>query len=89
MSPLRPIISLFIILASLGLCFSSYIEEPLDQTNAQRYSVHDGRLIKTKHGHFGLMMRANRATHRSSKNSGTVNVDDFGAKADGRDDTQV
>lgn len=51
--------------------------------------MHDGRLIKTKHEHFGLITRANRVTPHFSRHSGTVSVDDFGAKADGRDDSEV
>lgn len=45
---------------------------------------------KSVHEHFGHVTRANnRATPLSSRPGGTVSVDDFGAKADGRDDTQV
>ncbi|KAJ1411924.1 Pectin lyase fold/virulence factor [Sesbania bispinosa] len=86
-----PIISLFIVLAALVLCDAFYIEEPLYQTNAENYyyPLHDGRLIKTRHEHFGLMTRANRATLHSSRPHGMVSVDDFGAKADGRDDTEA
>ncbi|XP_061353902.1 polygalacturonase-like [Gastrolobium bilobum] len=93
MSPQTPIISLFIFLFTLlVLCNGTNIEEQLHQTNAEHYKqhFHDGRLIKTKHKHFGLMTRANnRATLLSSRPRGTVNVDDFGAKADGRDDTEA
>lgn len=92
MSPQTPviIISLLILLTSLVLCNASYcIEEPLHQTNAEAeyyYPVRDGRLIKRKHQRFGIMTRTNRYTHFSS---GTVSVDDYGAKADGRDDGEV
>ncbi|TKY67930.1 Polygalacturonase QRT2 [Spatholobus suberectus] len=89
MSPQTPIMSLFIVLASLVLCNGYYIGEPLHKTNAEHYPVHNGRLIKTKHEHFGLITRANRATRLSSRPRGTVSVDDFGAKADGRDDTEA
>ncbi|KAL2329296.1 hypothetical protein Fmac_022723 [Flemingia macrophylla] len=80
--------TLFIVLASLVLCNGYHIEDSLYKTkNAQHYyPVHDGRLIKTKHEHFGYMTRANKA---SSRPRGTVIVDDFGAKADGRDDSQA
>ncbi|KAJ1418508.1 Pectin lyase fold/virulence factor [Sesbania bispinosa] len=91
MTPQTPIISLFIVLAALVLCDGFYIEETLYQTNAENYyyPLHDGRLIKTRHEHFGLMTRANRATLHSSRPHGMVSVDDFGAKADGRDDTEA
>ncbi|WVZ04143.1 hypothetical protein V8G54_024949 [Vigna mungo] len=46
--------------------------------------MHRGRFIKRKHEHFGLITRANRVAPR-----GTVNVDDFGAKADGRDNSEA
>lgn len=46
--------------------------------------MHHGRFIKRKHEHFGLITRANRVAPR-----GTVSVDDFGAKADGRDNSEV
>ena len=51
--------------------------------------MHDGRFMKRRHEHFGLITRANRVAPLSSRQSGTVNVDDFGAKADGRDNTKV
>ncbi|RDX78944.1 hypothetical protein CR513_40696, partial [Mucuna pruriens] len=91
MSPQTPIKALFIVLASLVLCNGYYIEEPLYKTNAKHYPVHDGRLIKTKHVHFGLIKRANtnRATPLSYRTRETVSVDDFGAKADGRDNTEA
>lgn len=90
MFPQTPTISLFIVLASLVLCNGYYIQEPFYKTNVKHYLVHDGRLIKTKHEHFGLLTRANRAIHlSSSRPRGTVSVDDFGAKADGRDDSEV
>ncbi|KAK7312126.1 hypothetical protein VNO77_35742 [Canavalia gladiata] len=93
MCPQTPIISLSIVLASLVLCTGWYIEEPLNyQTNAEYYypyPVHDGRLIRTKHRHFGFMTRANRPSLHSSRPVRTVNVDDFGAKADGRDDSKA
>ncbi|XP_027356755.1 polygalacturonase QRT2-like [Abrus precatorius] len=91
MSPQTPIIPLFIVLASLVLCTGWYIEEPHNyQTNVEHYyPLHDGRLIKTKHRHFGYMTRPNKATHLSSRSRGTVSVDDFGAKADGRDDSEA
>ncbi|KAK7258189.1 hypothetical protein RIF29_32704 [Crotalaria pallida] len=93
MSPQRPLFSLIIFLASLSLCFCYYMEEPLDQTNAERYPVHHNwRLIKPKHHqHFGFMPRTSRATWTSSRPHGTVvvSVDDYGAKADGRDDSEA
>ncbi|KAL5056605.1 hypothetical protein RYX36_037287 [Vicia faba] len=80
-----PIITLFMILSKF-----SYIVEPLDQTNSEHYyHVHDGRLMKTKHQHFGDITRTNRDNLFSSKSRGMVNVDDFGAKADGRDDRET
>ncbi|XP_058750100.1 polygalacturonase-like [Vicia villosa] len=89
-----PIITLFtlfmILLASLVLCNSSYVVEPLDQTNSEYYyNSLDGRLIKTKHQHFGQIARTNRDNFLSSKSRGMVNVDDFGAHADGRDDREA
>ncbi|KAL4389795.1 hypothetical protein HN51_010732 [Arachis hypogaea] len=88
---LRLFISLYITLASLGLCFSYYIEEPFHHTNVEPYIVHhDGRFIKRKHEHFGLMMRANRAkSPHFSRSSGTISVNDFGARADGSDDSRA
>ncbi|CAI8615925.1 unnamed protein product [Vicia faba] len=80
-----PIITLFMILSKF-----SYIVEPLDQTNSEHYyHVHDGRLMKTKHQHFGHITKTNRDNLFSSKSRGMVNVDDFGAKADGRDDREA
>lgn len=84
MFPQTPTISLFIVLSSLILCNGYYIEEPLYKTNYKHYPMHYGRFIKRKHEHFGLITRANRVAPR-----GTVNVDDFGAKADGRDNSEV
>lgn len=89
MSPQTPTIPLFIVLASLVLCNGYYLEESFYKTNAKHYPVHDGRLIKTKHEHFGLITRANRASHLTSRPRGTVSVDDFGAKADGSDDSEA
>lgn len=89
MFPQTPTISLFIVLASFVLCNGYYIQEPFYKTNVKHYLVHDGRLIKTKHEHFGLITRANRASHLTSRPRGTVSVDDFGAKADGSDDSEV
>lgn len=89
MSPQTPIISLLILLASLILSNGSYIVEPLHQTNAEYYyPAHNVRFIKRKHEHFGLT-RANRDTLYSSRSRGIVSVDDYGAKADGRDDSEV
>lgn len=81
--------SLFIVLAALVLCNGYYIEEQRYKINPEHYPVHDGRLIKTKHEHFGLITRANKVTPHFSRHSGTVSVDDFGAKADGRDDSEA
>ncbi|XP_057441408.1 polygalacturonase-like [Lotus japonicus] len=95
MSPQTPIISFLIILTSLLLCNGYYIEEPLHETKYEQFGhyynpVHEERLIKEKHEHFGHVTRANnRATPLFSRPGGTVSVDDFGAKADGRDDTQA
>jgi len=87
----KPIITLLMIfLSSLLICNGSYIVEPLHQANFERYyHVHDGRLIKTKHQHFGHITRTNRDAVFSSKSQGIVSVDDFGARADGRDDREV
>jgi len=87
----KPIITLLMIsLSSLLICNGSYIVEPLHQANVERYyHVHNGRLSKTKHQHFGHITRTNRDTFFSSKSHGMVSVDDFGAKADGRDDREV
>ncbi|KAE9616375.1 hypothetical protein Lal_00035073 [Lupinus albus] len=87
MSPTRPIVSLFFILASLSSCFGYHIQEPLYQTSSD--PMHDWRFNNAKHERFGFMTRADRATPRSSRPHGTVSVDDFGAKADGRDDTEA
>lgn len=89
MSPQTPIITLFmILLASLVLCNCSYIVEPLHQTNSEYYyPLHDGRLIKTKHQHFGHINKLD--TLFSSRSRGMISVDDFGAKADGSDDREV
>lgn len=84
------IILLMIFLASLFICNGSYIVEPHHQANVERYyHVHDGRLIKTKHQQFGHITRTNRDTLFSSKSQGMVSVDDFGARADGRDDREA
>jgi len=88
MFPQTPTISFFIVLSSLILC-NGYIEEPLYKTNYKHYPMHHGRFIRRKHEHFGFITRANRVAPLSSSPRGTVNVDDFGAKADGRDNTEV
>lgn len=90
MSPQTSIISLLILLASLISSNASYIVEPLHQTNANYYyPVHNVKFIKRKHEHFGVTTRANRDTLFSSRPRGIVSVDDYGAKADGRDDSEV
>ena len=89
MFPQTPCISLFIVLSSLVLCHGYYIEESLYKTNYKHYPMHGGRFMKRRHDHFGLRTRANRVTPLSSRPRGTVNVDDFGAEADGRDNTEV
>jgi hypothetical protein len=91
MYPQTPLIITFFIILLLVLCNGSYIVEPLHHQTYSKYyyHVHDGRLIKTKHQHFGHITRINRDTLFSSKSQGKVNVDDFGAKGDGRDDREV
>ncbi|KAK7341164.1 hypothetical protein VNO80_24089 [Phaseolus coccineus] len=89
MFPQTPTISLFIVLSSLVLCNGYYMEEPLYKTNYKHYPMHDRRFMKRRHEHFGLITRGNRVTPLSYRQSGTINVDDFGAKADGRDNTEA
>ncbi|WJX49733.1 hypothetical protein P8452_36130 [Trifolium repens] len=91
MYPQTPLIITFFTILLLVLCNGSYIVEPLHHQTYSKYyyHVHDGRLIKTKHQHFGHITRTNRDTLFSSKSHGTVNVDDFGAKGDGRDDREA
>ncbi|KAI4323415.1 hypothetical protein L6164_023023 [Bauhinia variegata] len=85
MSPQRPMLSLFIILVSLGSSLGSYQENKLQQTNAHR------RLMKASHEHLTLTTKAARLTLAvSGSAAGTVNVEKFGAKGgDGGDDTQA
>lgn len=65
-------------------------ERLIKRENGHNFGHYYHPLIREKHEHFGHVTRANnRATPLSSRPGGTVSVDDFGAKADGRDDTQV
>ncbi|XP_061348243.1 polygalacturonase-like [Gastrolobium bilobum] len=87
MSQPSVVLSVFIIFVSFGLCFGSYIANTQHQNNHRSYTE-PGRLTKPKHEEFGIMKRGGRSTPSSRSHRRTVNVDDYGAKAnDGIDDT--
>lgn len=90
MSPQSSHLSLLfmLLLVSFALCFGSHIEETHHQTNHQHYT--GGMLMKPiRHEHFGIMTRAYGSTP-SPRSQRTVNVEDYGAKAnDGKEDTKV
>lgn len=101
MSQQSQFLTLFIILASFSTCFSSYKEDP-HATNGgpdpiahttsmgtiNEGNKHEPRFMdfmKSQTKRFGLKTRLSSA----STSQKLVNVDDFGAKANGGDDTEV
>ena len=101
MSQQSQFLTLFIILASFSTCFSSYKEDPhatnggpdpiahttsmgtINQGNKHEPWLVDFMKSQTKR--FGLTTRLSSASTPQKR----VNVDDFGAKANGGDDTEV
>jgi hypothetical protein len=82
-------LTLFIVLSSFSSCFGSYQEDPLGYpkayTTTSKRAVQD-RKFKTEN--FGRTTRLARASTPSTSPK-LVSVDDFGAKGDGGDDTEV
>jgi hypothetical protein len=84
MSPQGHFLTLFIILAFFSSCFGSYQEDPLDPiaySTKSKLTVQDKKYFETES--FGLTASTLSASPQ------LVNVDDFGAKGDGGDDTEV
>lgn len=88
MSPQGHFLTLFIILASFSSCFGSYQEDPLDPIayTTSKHTVQDKKYFEKQS--FRLTRRLAQASTPSASPK-LVNVDDFGAKGDGGDDTEV
>ena len=86
----------FIAFSLFSLCFGSYLEDPfpVSQYHDQIYSDYPtpASLYTSRNTDFHSSMMTKKRPDRGSSFSGStkvVNVDDFGAKGNGQDDTKV
>lgn len=82
--PPKHLLILFIVLTFFTCCFGSYQQNPFANFHENVHKM----ISKPAFSSFSKQTRASSSTTSSSKIV-LINVDDFGAKANGRDDSEV